>query len=145
MLTSRMRVRLIALVGAAMLPGELAAQITYYDAGYFMLATRDDPDVGPVSVEDNFRSNLFAPFFTNNINGNSIASFRSDPQPDGSLQFFGSAGALGQGEAGDRYVKGEARVTLDSTTGSAVSESYASWNAFAVPGGNAQADLSLYV
>jgi hypothetical protein len=145
MLTSGMRVRLIALVGAAMLPGELAAQMTSYDAGYSLTATRDDPDVGPVTVSEDFRSNLFEPFFTNNIKGNSIASFRIDPQPDGSLLYFGSASALGQGEAGDRYVKGQASVQLDFTTGSAVATSLATWNAFAVPGGNAQADLSLYV
>lgn len=65
--------------------------------------------------------------------------------PDGSSLYFGSASALAEGQTGDRYVKGLAQLQLDFTTGAASAQSFSTWSSLAVAGGNAQADLSLYL
>jgi hypothetical protein len=132
------------LVAASALPDALAAQTTMYDAGYVLNATRDYFFGGPVSVADNRRFSSFPPL-TSQFTHNSIGTSLTEHLPDGTALYFGSASALAEGQAGDRYVKGKAAVQLDFTTGSADAQSIASWNAFAVAGGNAQADLSLYV
>lgn len=123
-------------------PAALAQSV--FDQGYFVSATRDDPDIGPVSIARDDRRNLRTPFFREGFLINGAASVtRSDPLPDGSELYFGSAISQGQAMAGDRFAKASTFSVLDSTTGKTDASALAIWSTSATPSISTLADVSV--
>ena len=128
---------------AASLPAPAALAQTSYDQGYYATATRDDPDVGPVSDTQSQRNNFFpnpVTFFTQG--GASVTRTDIDPLT-GIGQYYGSANSQGEALAGDRFVKASTLSSLDFTTGDTNATATAIWSSSATPGSDALADLSV--
>ena len=134
---SRLALSMAAGIGAVMGACAASAQ-TSYDQGYFVTATRDDPDVGPVNNQSNNRYTYFpdpVPYFAVGTVGVS----RTDPNGT----YFGSAYSNAEAQAGDRFVKASSLSVLDFTTGATSGQANAIWSSRATPGADAFADISV--
>lgn len=123
---------------AASMSAPMALAQTSYDQGYFVTATRDDPDVGPVNNQSNNRYTYFpdpVPYFA----AGSASVSRTDPNGT----YFGSAYSIAEAQAGDRFVKASAQSFLDFTTGATSGQGNAIWSSRATPGSDAMADVSV--
>lgn len=128
---------------AAGLAAPAALAQTSYDQGYYATATRDDPDVGPVSDSQSQRNTYFPDPVTHFTQGSASVT-RTDIDPlTGIGQYYGSANSQGEALAGDRFVKASTLSSLDFTTGSTSAQATAIWSSRATPGGDAMADVSV--
>ncbi len=115
---------------------------TSYDQRYSASATRDDPNLGPVSDSSSQRSNFF-PYPVTFFTQGSASVSRTDILPDGTGLYFGSASSNAGALAGDRFVKASAFSSLDFTTGRTSSDAGAIWSSRATPGKDALVDVSV--